>query len=209
MKTRELAVTPEVANESTKSNKIIFKDFEVDSSKCVSKLGAWLAEHVLTTRRDDDASLVSIVLPVTNAGALITNLGKAISKESYSGGGRNYPSFPGYLLTDKSDLERAIKNIRAELDFIEQQSRLFENAEFTVKTSFYQWPVFGSAAAGWSEGVNTPEKFFDYCAKDMFASGYVVRWAGLLRNVLPDSISSKMFKGRGTELLALTTKSTR
>lgn len=206
-KTIELAVTEEVSEmlgskNSVLRGNVLFRTFSLDSTDCFTKLGCWLIENIGTTNRQDDASQLCLVQPITNAGALLTNLGKAISCQTYPSGGHSYPSFPGYLLTDKAELDRAIKDIRLQLEFIEQQAFAFGESEFELRSTFYQWPIFGSTAGGWTLGVKSPVSFFDHCAGQLFASQAVVKWAGLDKAKLPEDIASKMHKGRGMELLS-------
>jgi hypothetical protein len=58
---------------------IMSADFPIDPTGCSTKLGAWLASHVSTTRFDDDASRCQILLPVTEEGLEVRELGQQLS----------------------------------------------------------------------------------------------------------------------------------
>jgi len=202
-----LAATPEAiaANGTTgfANARIPMAYFRVDPSECKTQLGAWLSQHVLSTERSDDASLVSMVMPVTNAGAMVANLGRAMTGQAVPQNGRRQPHFPGYMITDFKDLERVLERIREELVHIEQQVFLYGKAELQLKTKNFEWPVFGSAAGGWDRGVQTPEAYFDYCAREITQLGAVIKWAGLDRTELPYGLAKSLRKGRGLEFLAM------
>ena len=180
---------------------IMSADFPIDPAGCNTKLGAWLAERIFTTRRDDDVSLVRMVMPVTDAGAMLTNLGKAIAGMPHQG---TRIRFPGYQLTEQSDLNRAIESIRKHLTDIELQVKSYGQLEFNLRTEHYQWPVFGSKVGGIiNDGVDTPERFFDYCAREILQLDGVIIEAGF-DNVRPDDdLLRTMHHGSGLELVAI------
>ncbi len=124
---------------------IMNADFPLVPQNCTTKLGAWLATHVSTTRFDDDLSNLRLVLPTRI-------IEMAVRQKMMQVGGRR--------IRDRSALEK----LKADLDqWFEQQIRICEvygPHPFGFITTQFQWPVFGSAA---SKGDN-PEEYFDHCA---------------------------------------------
>lgn len=161
--------------------------YEVDPSSCQTELGRWLASHVASTLHDDDGSDVRIILPITDAGAYLSEVGDMLKDR------------PLVLSTD--DLMRSIDGAVRRLEKIREMAKMHGDSIVGLRVVRYQWPVYGSRAGGWHDGVRTPSAFFDHCAKKIRESGGVILWAGLERARLPDSLAQTMAGGRGLELL--------
>ncbi len=142
-------------------------DFAVDRDRCETKLGRFLADHITTTRRDDDASHVWIVAPVTDAGAALQHLCKA------------YADRNDYQVLSEAEFNARVQKLRAALDAAEARVRTFGQCEFDLRQVQYEWPVFGSHAGGIRDGVDTPEKFLDYCGRAIRQTRGVIIRAGL------------------------------
>jgi hypothetical protein len=121
-------------------------DFSVDPALCKTKFGAWLAEHVPTTRFDDDWSRISITLRVTEEALHWRAMGERLQRTN-----------PGNAL----DLEAVAQEVES---FIAKRRKVFAmhgDAIFQRREFDYDWPVLGSARCP----VTTAEEFFDHCAK--------------------------------------------
>lgn len=164
--------------------------FPVNPNLCKTVTGRWLAQTILTTRRDDDFSLLQVEMPVTDAGAMLTNLGLDVSGRAEYDKTSGY-IYRGYLLTRKSDLDQAIAKITVELEKIKKHAHVFGDSFFKMRRPHYEWPVFGSAKA---EGhrVTTPEQFFDFCAEDLRSMGARILSAGGLSGgaVPPENVNT-------------------
>lgn len=157
--------------------------FPIDPDRCTSALGAWLAREISTTRFDDDASRCCLVLPSTEAGLHLAEMGERLSRLKDIGPA----AFSGLL----AELARWIRDQRKRLD-------IYGDAMFRLRTVDYRWPVYGSSAA---EGADTPEQYFDFCARAIRKTGGVVIWAGLRQSRPPESLLRTMANGRGLDLL--------
>lgn len=126
---------------------IMSAPFPVDPTGCKSKFGAWLAERTITTRRDDDLSILRITLASTQEDLHVREFAKSMA---------NRPI--------KSAAAAEALHQRM-LDWIEERRKViaaYGDHCFQQKTVHFDWPVFGSAAAG---HLATPEEYFDLCAK--------------------------------------------
>lgn len=165
---------------------IMSADFPVDPARCKTSLGTWLATHIATTRFDDDASAVVLLLPQTEAGVRLLELQRHL---------------PGADVTQEATFLRVIARLRTALDEIERLRAMYGDALFERRVQRYAWPVFGSRAGGVHDGVDTPEAFFDWCARSIRRTGGVILSAGLGRVRPPNSLIATMSEGRGLELL--------
>jgi hypothetical protein len=174
-------------------------DFTIDPQKCKTKLGQWLAENISSTVRDDDGARLALVMPFTNSGLMLSNLGKAMAGQTYMKNHRVFPPLPGSMISSQAEFDDAIRVIRASLTAIETQvATNGPLVEFTPVKYSYKWPVFGSKVGGWPN-VRTAESFFDFCADDLAES--VVLSAGSTKAEPPLELIKPMCKGRGLYLL--------
>lgn len=162
---------------------IMSAEFPVDPAACKTKLGAWLASTIRTTRFDDDLSLCRIVLPATEFGLHVRDLAARLH---------------GFHQVGTAEQAEMVFQLLSE--WTEQQRKtlkVYEQHAFMYRTMQFEWPVFGSARAA---GATTPEAYFDECAGQIRKTGGVILNAGL-RVVPPESLVASMANGRGGELL--------
>lgn len=159
---------------------IMSADYTIDPAKCETKLGRWLAERIPTTRHDDDASNCTIIYPATEAGIRLTDMGKYWITER--------------IIRNKQDWERVRDTILKSIETLNNHIKVYGNALFLYRAASFAWPVYGSRAA---EGAETPEQYFDICARQMRQAGGVVLSAGLSRDALPDSLAESMAHRNG------------
>lgn len=165
---------------------IVSAAFPVDPTKCKSALGRWLAEHILTTRFDDDASLVKIVIPATEEGLHIKELAKKLAQQQ--------------RVESAAEAEAVYAGLEKWINERRKLLMVYGSALFEYRVIAFNWPVFGSRAAG---GALTPEAYFDECAKMMRTTGGVILKTGF-GEVPPDSLLNSMASdvGGGLALLA-------
>lgn len=162
---------------------IMSAEFPVDPAACQTKLGAWLAGTIHTTRFDDDLSQCRIVLPATEFGLHVRDLAERLR-----------------ACQQVHTLDQTELVFQLLADWTEQQRKslkVYERHAFTYRTTHFEWPVFGSARAG---GAATPEAYFDECAGQIRKTGGVIIDAGM-RDVPPSSLIESMANGRGSQLL--------
>lgn len=169
-------------------NSIISANFPINPAECATVLGRWLAEHIFTTRFDDDASRCRLLLPITAQGEAIRQFADNLSRN------REVRSVEA--------TERILKGIE---DWMVRQRKIIHAYGETVcdySVIQFQWPVFGSAAAGKLKS-NTPEAYFDACGGMIRGSGGVILGAGLGGAIPPDSLTRTMATkaGGGDNLL--------
>lgn len=122
-------------------------DFQVDTSRCKSKFGAWLAQNIFTTRHDDDGSWLSIELNRTEADFHLAELAKELSAISV----RNEVQFG-----------QAVARFESKLDYLKRLIAVHGDEFFRRRVIRYEWPVLGSRAA---EHIDDPAAYFDLCAR--------------------------------------------
>lgn len=113
---------------------------------CKTEFGRWLAERILTTRRDDDLSILSITLKKTEMDisfACFADKFKLTSLKQES---------------NLTDLEHAFQNWIAEQ---KQWMACYGDLVFSNRVIEFDWPVLGSRAA---DGIENPARYFDFCA---------------------------------------------
>ena len=141
---------------------IMSADFPIVSQNCTTKLGAWLATHISTTRFDDDLSKLKLVLPTRVIEMAVRQKMNEVA---------------ALRIRDRSVLEQ----LKADLDrWFEHQISICEvygPHPFGFVTTQFQWPVFGAAA---SKG-DTPEGYFDPCAGVIrsMRPTHISSWSGL------------------------------
>lgn len=165
---------------------IMSADFPIAPENCRTELGRWLATVISTTRFDDDASHCYIVHPSTEQGLHLRDLGERLQRRQ--------------VIRNIEEAEHIFKEIEI---WVEKQRRLAEvygSHLYQYRTYLYQWPVFGSLAAGES---STTEAFFDRCGALIRATGGVILRAGLSNARLPASLARTMApkSGGGESLL--------
>lgn len=152
---------------------IMSADYRVDLSRIETKLGQWLAEHIDTTRRDDDASSLSILLPHTEAGLHFRDLGEQLVRQT--------------RVRSKADSERLLQMLET---WVKEKRATFQAyAPWGFRVVGFDFPVYGSRAA---DGADTPEAYFDTVARQVRATGGVIRAAGLGDDALPESLARTM-----------------
>lgn len=122
--------------------------FAVDPSACKTKLGAWLAEHAVTTRFSDPFSLLSIEVARSDEDAETTRFLASVHQPC--------------SLRSVADFERLQAEISAWLARRAAVVKMYGEVPFKTQSLTFKWPVFGSAVA---MGADTPEEYFDLCAK--------------------------------------------
>lgn len=155
----------------------------VNPELCETDLGRWLAEHILTTERNDEASLCHILMPGTNFGMHLQALSDLL----------------GFgIKVDKPAGVRILELVQQWTIHRRRYLSVYGDANFELATIRYDWPVFDYEDA-W--GISTAEAFFDECAHDICATGGIVLAAGLNRAAPPEFIVQAMASGWGLELL--------
>jgi hypothetical protein len=161
--------------------------FPIDPAACRTALGRWLAETIKTTRFDDDASRCVIVTPYTEEGLQAKDfLSKLLARSST------------VALRSSEDMQRLHRELQ---EWMEERGRYlaaYGDDLFRYRVMDFAWPVFGSRAAG---GAGSPEDYFDACAKAIRETNGVIRWAGLSRATLPESLARTMANNGGLALL--------
>jgi hypothetical protein len=161
--------------------------FPVDPVACKTALGRWLAEHIHTTRFDDDASRCVIVTPYTEEGLHARAfLSKLIAQPTTS------------ALRSTADMQRLHDQMKVWLDERQRFLKTYGDDLFRYRVIDFAWPVFGSRAAG---SAASPEEYFDACAKQIRETNGVIRWAGLSRATLPPTLAATMANNSGLLLL--------
>jgi hypothetical protein len=126
---------------------IISADFQVDTSRCKSKFGAWLAKNISTTRHDDDGSWLSIQLNRTEADFHLAELAKELTALS---------------VRNEAQFGEAVARLESKLDYLKRLVAMHGEAFFERRVIRYEWPVLGSRAA---EHIDDPAAYFDLCAR--------------------------------------------
>lgn len=126
---------------------IISAPFPVAPSACKSKFGAWLAERTITTRRDDDLSILRVTLPATMEELHVREFAKSLAH------------------TRVKTADAAEKLHQRMAKWVEERQKFiaaYGDHCFEQKQVHFDWPVFGSAAG---DHLETTEEYFDLCAK--------------------------------------------
>lgn len=161
--------------------------FPIDPASCRTALGRWLAEHITTTRFDDDASKCVIITPYTEEGLHARDfLSKLIAKPST------------WALRSSDDVQRLHKELRGWIEGRERVMAVYGEELFRYRVIDFAWPVFGSRAAG---SAASAEEYFDTCARAIRETNGVIRSAGINRAKLPESIAATMANNGGLALL--------
>ena len=159
---------------------IMSADFPINPGGCETKLGAWLAANIYTTRFDDDASICRILLPSTEMGLTFKAFGESLAKKT------EFQSL--------EDVDNAFQRMQSWIDEKRKVLKVYGAAGNSYRTIVYPWPVFGSRAAN---HLLTTEGYFDFCAAQMRATGGVILSAGLSRAPLPASLARTMASKAG------------
>jgi len=181
-----LVSTPEQINRSFPEfdgdvSRIASIKYPVDINKVQSKLGQFLATHISTTRFDDDAHRVLLITNRTEWDLYMLELAKHIE-----------------MMRGIQPYE-CISRIEGEIASLRSMLKMYDEEQFTtLRSYYYQWPVYGSANAG---DAVTPEQYFDHCANQIRRADAVVAWAGLGQTPIPESIARTMAGNHGLELL--------
>ena len=165
---------------------VMSADFPISPQSCRTALGRWLAETILTTRFDDDASQCRILLPATEQGLHFRELAERLLSEQE--------------IRSLEEAERRFAALEAWIKRQRQLAKVYGRTTCEYRTFLYQWPVFGSVAVG---DADTPEAYFDFCAGRIRSTGGVVLRAGLSAAILPESVLRTMApkSGGGDALL--------
>jgi hypothetical protein len=158
---------------------IMSAPFPIDPSACTTALGRWLAEHICTTRSDDDGSWCSILLPATEMGLTFRELGEQLLQRQQA---------------DFAETERVLTMIE---NWTKRQRQIIAGygaAPFSYRVIHFLWPVFGSLRV---RDATTPEGYFDACARQIRSLGGVVLAAGLSRKGPPNSLVDTMARRSG------------
>lgn len=119
--------------------------FPVDTKRCRTKAGEWLASKIVTTNFNDDLSLLFFQSAFTNADLKF----KAI-----------FDQVQASRVDSFAALEHAKQALKQGLADITLQAQHYSDLEFDYRWTKFEWPVFGSARAG---KVETAEAYFDVC----------------------------------------------
>ena len=167
------------ANPASKPG-IMSADFPVVPETCKTALGRWLADVIVTTRFDDDASNCSILLPATEQGLHFREFGEHLQRK------REIRSI--------EEAERALREVEAWVQKQRNLAKVYGETTCRYRVIQFSWPVFGSAAA---HGADTPEGYFDLCAGQIRSTGGVILKAGLGSDQPPESIVRTMASKSG------------
>lgn len=124
-------------------------DLAVDPQKCETKFGRWLAERISTTRRDDDASILRLTLPRTEADISLAAFCERLKAHS---------------IRDASDHEAVMQQVERWIGEQRKVRAAYGDMLFSPRTIHFEWPVLGSRAA---EGIDRPEAYFDLCGRQI------------------------------------------
>lgn len=159
---------------------VMSASFPISPGNCRTALSRWLAENVLSTRFDDDASACSIVHPATEQGLHVRDLGKRLMECSQ--------------VRSADEAERIFADIEAWVSRQRHLIQVYGKHPFQLRVTRFQWPVFGAAAA---EGAQTPEAFFDVCAGQIRATGGAIVSVGMSGVRPPQSLLRTMASKAG------------
>jgi hypothetical protein len=140
--------------------------FEVDTDLPRSRLGKWLAERLLTTRRDDDQSALSITLHVTEEALHVREMAKKLSTQNPQ---------------STADAERIFGSLETWIEQRRSSIKAYGDTSFAQRTIAFDWPVLGSLAA---EKVQDPNEYLNICASRIRALKPVS--ARLASETIPD-----------------------
>lgn len=163
---------------------VMSADFPIAPERCKTALGRWLAEKILTTRFDDDASRCVIAVPATELGLHFRSLAERLMQMQE--------------IRSAEEAERSFEEIERWLEKTRRIAKVYGSANYKYRTFQFQWPVFGSLTV--KEAV-IPEDYFDACARKIRVTGGVIVAAGLDRESPPESITCTLAANRGTEIL--------
>lgn len=159
---------------------IMSAPFPIVPETCRTALGRWLAENIITTRFDDDASSCAVLLPATEMGLHVRECGERLMRAQ--------------ALPNAAEAEELFQRLEA---WIAQQRKVIAGCgrlAFQYRVIQFQWPVCGSAAA---DGAKTPEDYFDVCARLIRTTGGVIVRAGLEGAALPEGLARTMASKAG------------
>ncbi len=171
--------------------------YPVDLDKIESKLGRWLAEATGSTDRRDDASRVSIVLPITEGAIAINEIGRRYASMLGANGWRGRRPIREMIASIRSDIERLDRDLRQLESYVTAYG---EHSYQWHRVVEYDWPVYGSRRC---RDADTPEAYLDWAAKEIRTTDGVILEAGLFRRRLPESLARTMAQrsGGGLEVL--------
>jgi len=139
--------------------------------KIETPLGRWLAEHILTTELEDDASCVALESTATEDGLHFREIGKALMKAQE--------------VSSLKDAESILAMVEARIAKLRVLHRVYENHCFTKRVITFDWPVYGSHCVA---EAKTPEAYFDLCARIIQELDATIIYAGLHRATPPASL---------------------
>ena len=164
---------------------IMSADFPLVPELCETALGRWLAERIHTTRFEDDAAACKILLPATELGLHVREMGQQMLRHSE---------------LNAETAEALFGRVTAWIERQRRTLKMYGSVQSAYRTIQFEWPVFGSAKA---KGAATPEAYFDECAKQIRMTGGIVLRAGFKTELPPDSLLQTMARDAGGGLALL------
>lgn len=154
---------------------IMSAEFSVALDECQTKLGLWLAQNISSTRHDDDGSSCSIVIPATEQGLQLQELGTKLINQSE--------------LRTREEFEQTLEHLESWIGRQRARARMAGESYLAYRVIDFDWPVFGSARSNYA---STPAAYFDECGKQIRQTGGVIISAGLSRSAPPSSLLQTM-----------------
>jgi hypothetical protein len=138
-------------------------NFPCMPADCQTALGTWLANNVTSTRFGNPNSECILILPQTVMGLSVRSVGDRLTRTRG--------------VYDLVEAEALFQSLESWIS--EERAALSTSTHnrFTYIQKAFQWPVYGSTA---QQSADTPERYFDHCAKLIRATGGVILRLGEL-----------------------------
>jgi hypothetical protein len=153
---------------------------QVDPSQIQTALGRWLAETVETTDRTDEASIVRILLPATEIGMSVREMGERLIRRTE--------------ILSARELEGLLQEVEVWATKLRAESRVYGRSLYGRRIYEYRWPVY-------RPDQQTPESYWDEAAGEIRGTGGAILYAGLSERRPPTSLVRTMAGGRGAQLI--------
>ncbi|MBU4280024.1 MAG: hypothetical protein KKG11_06315 [Gammaproteobacteria bacterium] len=122
-------------------------NYTFNPNDCNTKLGAWLAERILTTEHVDDYSLLFIESKSTDSELSLNELLERLKSTS---------------IRNSDELKQALSRMEDWCQLQRANKIAFGDIMFKKCVITFNWPVLGSRSTG---DIETPAAYFDLCAK--------------------------------------------
>ncbi len=156
MKSVNLVATQEVIQQTFPDSRpprldckpgVMSANFSVVPNDCKTAFGRWLAERILTTRRDDDLSRLVVITRNTEEDLHVREMAQRMTNRH---------------IKTIADMERLHKDMSAWIEERKKFAAAYGETLFAARAVDFDWPVLGSNAAG---GIRDTGAYFDLCAR--------------------------------------------